>query len=232
MPRILLFTALLFLDTASVLAQGLSKAEVQKVVQSHKEQVRSCYEALAKKTPDAPGKLRLEIKVKRNGLVESQKTVENTFNDINFSGCVENRVHDWVFPAPLPNQPSTFSYPFLFGSDEALPDTENDAQVYRGRIFKKSNKPIIDVDRLQKMAHNKAIKAVAGNCENLKTMKEKCNSLAPKDRVVCSGLTSSAPKKPFTPDWLMIDHPDSFRIESSAYFVGYWHLSCEQITKS
>ena len=79
------------------------------------------------------------------------------------------------------------------------------------------------------MAQNPSIKAKADNCENIRVLKERCGGLENKDRVVCSGMIESPPRKPSTPDWTMITHPDAFRIVSGVYFLGYWHVACEHV---
>ncbi len=88
-----------------------------------------------------------------------------------------------------------------------------------------------DVAKMQEMTENPLVKAIASGCDNIQSLKAKCEGLDVKDRVVCSAMTDSAPKKPFTPDWLLVDHPAAFRIESGTYFMGYWHISCGELAK-
>jgi hypothetical protein len=222
-----------------LLGQGLSKDGVQKVVKTNTDQVRSCYEQFTTRTPNIAGKIRLEIKVDSEGRVLSTKVSDNSFADNNIAGCVEAKVKRWRFPAPLPSDPTTFSYPFTFGNEaeaaaqaQATPSsTSSDGRIYKGRTFKKSNRAIEDVAIMQKMASDPAIKAIGKGCDNLKVLKDSCQKLELKDRVACSAMTDFAPKKPFTPDWLMVEHPDAFRIESGTYFMGYWHISCESLSK-
>lgn len=222
-------------------AEGLSKDGIQKVVKANTDQVRTCYEQFTKRTPSIVGKIRLEIKVDAEGRVLSTKVADNSFADNNIAGCVESKVKRWRFPAPLPSDPVTFSYPFSFGNEAVAAEAQatattasstSDARVYKGRTFKKSNRPIDDVELLQKMGGNTSIKAVGKSCDNLKVLRDSCEKLEPKDRVACSAMTDFAPKKPFTPDWLLIEHPDAFRIESGTYFMGYWHISCESLGAS
>ncbi|RYZ57704.1 MAG: energy transducer TonB [Proteobacteria bacterium] len=240
MRNLYLYSSILIgLNLSSLLlAEGLSKDGIQKVVKANTDQVRTCYEQFTKRTPSIVGKIRLEIKVDTEGRVLSTKTADNSFADNNIATCVESKVKRWRFPQPLPTDPATFSYPFTFGNEAEVAaaqasattaSSSSDGRVYKGRTFKKSNRPIDDVELLQKMANNPSIKAIGRSCDNLKVLRESCEKLEVKDRVACSAMTDFAPKKPFTPDWLLIEHPDAFRIESGTYFMGYWHISCEAL---
>ncbi len=223
-------------------SEGLTKKSIQAVVNAKQEEIRSCYEAASVKSPNLYGKFRIEIKVGKNGKVESTKVKDSSFANSDIELCVESRLKNWIFPAPLASQPSNFSYPFAFGNEAVnskntstplpgSPQTVNDSQVYRGRVFKKSNRPIEDPKVFQLMANNAAIKIKGENCENTRVLKERCEEADPKDRIACSSMIESAPRKPNTNDWVMIDHPDAFRIVSGVYFLGYWHVACEFLQK-
>ncbi len=232
----------LFANHIKAESEGLTKRTIQAVVNAKQDEVRTCYEVASSKLPTLSGKFRVEIKVGKTGKVESTKVKDSTLPNGELESCLENHMKRWIFPAPLASQPSNFSYPFSFGSEGAgskssntplpgSPQTANDSQVYRGRVFKKSNRPIEDPKVFQLMANNSAIKVKGENCENTRVLKERCEDADEKDRIVCSSMIESAPKKPSTPDWVMIDHPDAFRIVSGVYFLGYWHVACEHVQK-
>ncbi|MBC7531061.1 MAG: AgmX/PglI C-terminal domain-containing protein [Oligoflexus sp.] len=233
------YSLLFMLFSATPLfGQNLTKDEIQKVVRSNTDQVRSCYEQFTKRTPGLAGKIRMEIKLDKDGHVESSKAADSSFEKPEIAQCIEGKVKRWHFPAPGPTDRKTFSYPFSFGTEGEAPVaiaptiiSTDDARVYKGRVFKRSNRPITDIAKLQEMTGNTLIKAVSASCDNIKLLKKKCEDLEAKNRVVCPAMTDSAPKKPFTPDWLLIEHPDAFRIESGTYFMGYWHISCEELNK-
>lgn len=221
-------------------SEGLTKKNIQTVVTANEQQVQSCYAGARR--PELPGKFRVEIKVSKTGKVETAKVRDSTFTTAEVMRCIENAVKKWTFMAPLPHQPSTFSYPFTVGPQTAAekptseppigaPQTVGDAQTYKGRVYKKSNRAIEDPKILAKLAQNPNIKAKADSCENIKVLKARCEDLQDRDRVVCSSLTDSAPRKPQTEDWKLIEHPDTFRIVSGVYFLGYWHVSCEFVKK-
>ncbi|RZA17366.1 MAG: TonB family protein [Proteobacteria bacterium] len=234
---ILLFTCWFSTSTLQAASEGLTKQSIGATVSANQEEVRACYTAVAQRVPGLSGKFRMEIKVGKNGKVETAKVKDSTITVPDVEKCVESKVKKWTFVAPLPNQPNIFSYPFVFGvaaSTKAetqplpgAPQTMNDSQPYKGKIFKKSNRAIEDPFTLQDMAQNPLIKAKADNCENTRVLIEKCSELEDKDRVVCSAMIDSPPKKPATTDWVMIDHPDAFRIVSGVYFLGYWHVACQ-----
>ncbi|RZA14801.1 MAG: energy transducer TonB [Proteobacteria bacterium] len=218
-------------------SEGLTKQSIGTTVSANQEDVKSCYAAVAQRVPGLSGKFRLEIKVSRSGKVETVKVKDSTLPIADVEKCVESKVKKWTFAAPLSNQPSSFSYPFAFGAASSgktessplpgAPQTVNDSQPYKGKIFKKSNRAIEDPFTLQEMAQNPLIKAKADNCENTRVLLEKCSDLDDKDRVVCSAMIDSPPRKPATTDWAMIDHPDAYRIVSGVYFLGYWHVACQ-----
>lgn len=238
-----LLSPISFVLTASPLigaSEGLSKKTIEGVVTANQDQVHLCYQRASTKIPGLSGKFRVEIRVSKSGSVESTKVRDSNFSSPAVESCVEGKIKSWTFVAPLPNQPNSFSLPFSFGSGQrtsksvtqvaaGAPQTINDSQIYKGHVFKKSNRAIEDPKVLEAMAKNSDIKAKADNCENIRVLKEKCEDLEDKNRVVCSGLIESAPRKPSTSDWTMIVHPDAFRIVSGVYFLGYWHVACKHV---
>lgn len=242
--RILLILSLLP-TSLTAHSEGLTKTTIQAVVSANQSETQSCFEVAHAKNPALNGKFRLEIKVGKTGKVEGVKVKDSTFSSAEVETCVENHVRKWAFPSPLEKQKTTFSYPFSFGADlqaakpgtvgvplPGSPQTANDAQVYKGRVFKKSNRPIEDPKVFQVMANNTNIKIKGENCENTRILKERCDDQPKEDRIVCSSMIESAPRKPATKDWTLIEHPDGFRIVSGVYFLGYWHVACEHIQKA
>lgn len=223
-------------------SEGLTKKNITSVVTANQEAVESCYASTRR--PDLPGKFRVEIKVSKTGVVESARVRDSTFTTSSVISCIENAIKKWTFVAPLPKQPRSFSYPFRFGPDlpgssaqhsveppMGSPLVHGDAQVFKGRTYRKSNRAIEDPKVLARLAGNSNIKVKAENCENLKVLKDRCTEFSDTDRVVCSSLTENAPRKPLSEDWKLIEHPSTFRIASGVYFLGYWHIACEFVNQ-
>lgn len=99
-----------------VSAQGnIDKEAVAKVVNSHLQEVRACYERALLKNPGLAGKVTLEWTISTVGLVTTAKTKSSSMNDAAVEGCILNNLKTWKFP-PARGGNVVISYPFQFNS--------------------------------------------------------------------------------------------------------------------
>lgn len=95
-------------------AGGLTSHEIMAVIRAHLNEIRHCYEALLKRTPDAAGKLVVQFQVGVAGAVDRAIVTGSTIEDAVMRGCVIGKVKGWTFPKPRGAQAVTVNYPFVF----------------------------------------------------------------------------------------------------------------------
>lgn len=97
-------------------SQGsIDREAVAKVVNSHLQEIRGCYERALLKDPALAGKVVLEWVINTSGRVASVKTKTSTLRNSAVEGCIMNELKGWVFPVPRGGQ-VIITYPFLFNS--------------------------------------------------------------------------------------------------------------------
>ncbi len=100
----------------SVSAQGsIDREAVAKVVNSHLQEVRACYERALLKEPGLAGKVVLEWTVSTAGKVVTAKTKTSSLRNSGVEGCILSSLKGWTFP-PARGGVVIVSYPFLFNS--------------------------------------------------------------------------------------------------------------------
>jgi membrane protein involved in colicin uptake len=97
-------------------AQGsIDKEAVAKVINSHLQEVRACYEKALLKDPSLAGKVVLEWNISTAGLVTSAKTKSSTLRNGTVEGCIMSSLKTWKFP-PAKGAGVLITYPFMFNS--------------------------------------------------------------------------------------------------------------------
>jgi hypothetical protein len=100
----------------NVAVQGsIDREAVAKVVNSHLQEVRACYERALLKDPSLSGKVVLEWSISTAGRVVSAKTKNSTLRNGEVEGCILNNLKTWQFPLAHGGV-VIISYPFLFNS--------------------------------------------------------------------------------------------------------------------
>ncbi len=96
--------------------EGLTKEEVAKVIHSHLNEIRYCYESAILRDPNLAGKLLVDFKIGANGSVPNAKANETAELGVNVSQCLVNKLKTWKFPLPRGGVIVAVSYPFIFKS--------------------------------------------------------------------------------------------------------------------
>ena len=100
----------------AVVDEGLTKEEVAKVIHSHMNEIRYCYESAILKDPTLAGKVLIDFKINANGVVPSAGIAENSISDGQVGNCLTNKLRTWKFPQPRGGVVVAVSYPFIFKS--------------------------------------------------------------------------------------------------------------------
>ncbi len=96
--------------------EGLTKEEVAKVIHSHMNEIRYCYESAILADPSLAGKVLVDFKIGAQGSVATAQTTENTMNNVQVGGCLVGKLKNWKFPQPRGGVQVAVSYPFIFKS--------------------------------------------------------------------------------------------------------------------
>jgi len=93
---------------------ALSSDQVRRVVVSHQNTVRACYDAELPKHPGLKGNVTVTWQIEPNGTVSSAEVASTTLGNARAEACIVKQVKLWKFPiAELPTQPT---FPFILGS--------------------------------------------------------------------------------------------------------------------
>lgn len=96
--------------------EGLTREEVAKVIHSHMNDIRYCYETGILKDPSLAGKALIDFKINPEGIVPNAKTAEMTLSDRGVASCLITKLRTWKFPKPRGGVHVAVSYPFVFKS--------------------------------------------------------------------------------------------------------------------
>ena len=100
----------------NIQAQGqLSRAEIQKVLNAHMNEISYCYERLLFKRASLQGKITVEWTIRRNGTVSGAKQKHSTVQSAELTSCLLKKMAKWRFPKPEGGV-VIVSYPFNFQS--------------------------------------------------------------------------------------------------------------------
>jgi hypothetical protein len=93
----------------------IDKEAVAKVINSHLNEVSSCYERALLKTPGLAGKIVLEWQITTTGSVGYAKTKSSSMQSPAVESCIINVLKLWHFPAAK-GAGVVITYPFMFNS--------------------------------------------------------------------------------------------------------------------
>jgi outer membrane biosynthesis protein TonB len=100
----------------SIGVQGsIDREAVAKVVNSHLQEVRACYERALLKDPGLAGKVVLEWTINTAGTVTTARTKSSSLGSGAVEGCILQGLKNWKFPKAQGGL-VIVSYPFLFNS--------------------------------------------------------------------------------------------------------------------
>jgi hypothetical protein len=92
---------------------GLDPELVRRVIKSHRDQIRYCYELELARNASLAGKLAVKFTIGAEGEVVSSQVADTTLSSADLNRCVTGRVQSWVFPKPKGGVVNV-RYPFVF----------------------------------------------------------------------------------------------------------------------
>jgi len=92
----------------------VDKDAIRRVVRSHINQVRHCYNQGLTRDPNMRGRVAVKFAIGPTGRVLSSIVSENGVGDRDVGTCVANAVRRWKFPAPHGGGSAMVTYPFSF----------------------------------------------------------------------------------------------------------------------
>jgi len=96
--------------------EGLTKEEVARVIHSHMNEIRYCYESGILKDPTIAGKLLVDFKINATGIVPNAGVLEASLKDSQVTQCLLGKLKTWKFPHPRGGVVVAVTYPFIFKS--------------------------------------------------------------------------------------------------------------------
>jgi TonB family protein len=93
----------------------MDKELIRKVIASHRDQVRYCYELALVQSPSLEGKLSVSFLVNAAGDVPAARVAHSTLSSQTLGECLVSRVRSWKFPSAKGDTGSyRVTYPFVF----------------------------------------------------------------------------------------------------------------------
>jgi outer membrane biosynthesis protein TonB len=107
--------SLVSLDTgASEVDEGLTRDQVGRVIHSHMNEIRYCYESAVLRAPGIEGRMRVDFSIGAPGAVRTADVGSATVSDRRLHDCILGRLKQWKFPKPKGGVTVAVSYPFMF----------------------------------------------------------------------------------------------------------------------
>ena len=98
---------------AKAQVQGsMDKEVIRRVIRSHINEVRHCYNQALAKDPNAKGRIAVQFMIGPTGHVRSAIVQESTMKDAAVGTCVSAAVKRWIFPKPTGSS-VLVTYPFI-----------------------------------------------------------------------------------------------------------------------
>ncbi len=96
-----------------VVEGGLSKYVINATIAKYLSQVRRCYEAELKNSPDIQGLVEMSFEINAEGKLNFAKVNRTTLNSRPVEECITTRMMDWQFPQPKGGVTVPVKYPFM-----------------------------------------------------------------------------------------------------------------------
>ena len=87
---------------------------IRRVVRSHHDQLKYCYDNALTKNPKLTGKVSVRWIIREDGTVASSNVVSSTSGTPELDHCIAGRVLLWIFPKPKGGGVAVVTYPFVF----------------------------------------------------------------------------------------------------------------------
>lgn len=92
---------------------GLSRDQIDAVIQRHLGEVIYCYEKGLQVKPGLSGRVGVRFTINGGGRVSTASVGSTSLNSAQVEGCILNRLRNWKFPKPVGGVNVKVQYPFL-----------------------------------------------------------------------------------------------------------------------
>ncbi|MET0402612.1 MAG: TonB family protein, partial [Cystobacter sp.] len=93
---------------------GLDKDVIAKIIRSHQNEIKYCYETELNKNPSLAGKVAVAFTIDPAGGVAEANVTESTLSNSTAENCMLSRIRRWKFPEPKGGGVVAVTYPWLF----------------------------------------------------------------------------------------------------------------------
>ena len=93
---------------------GLDKDVIAKIIRSHQNEIKYCYETELNKNPKLAGKVAVAFTIDPAGGVAEANVTETTLGSSSAENCMLSRIRRWKFPEPKGGGVVAVTYPWLF----------------------------------------------------------------------------------------------------------------------
>ena len=92
----------------------MSRRPIREVIESHRREVRFCYERELGGDPHLQGRVTIRFVVAPSGVVETATVQESSVANHRLGQCITEAVKRWTFPATEGDEGVVIVYPFDF----------------------------------------------------------------------------------------------------------------------
>ncbi|CAN5568591.1 hypothetical protein BH10BDE1_BH10BDE1_34140 [soil metagenome] len=107
------------LDNESFVEGGLTRDQVDEVIQRNKGQIRYCYEKGLQGSPGLKGRVSINFVIGSSGHVSTAHVQQSSVDSSTLEGCVVAKLKNFKFPQPVGGVNVQVRYPFSFSRDLA-----------------------------------------------------------------------------------------------------------------
>ena len=97
----------------------MDKEMIRRVVRSHLDEVRSCYESALQRHGALAGRVMLQFTIGPEGAIVATNVKSSTIEDPTVGACIAESARSWHFPAPCGSGVVIVSYPFVLEPADA-----------------------------------------------------------------------------------------------------------------
>ena len=94
-----------------------SKEIVSRIIRSHIDEVKACYDAELSREPTLAGKINVQFTIEASGQVSEASVARSTLHNARVESCTVEAVRRWPFPKPLGGGKVIISYPFVMETE-------------------------------------------------------------------------------------------------------------------
>ncbi|AKU91307.1 adventurous gliding motility protein GltG [Vulgatibacter incomptus] len=102
------------IDSSSAIVVGYDKELVRRVINSHRAQIRYCYENELIRNPKLSGRIQVKFTISGDGTVPFAQVTNSTMGNAQVESCIAARFRSWQFPPPKGGGTASVTYPFVF----------------------------------------------------------------------------------------------------------------------